>query len=358
MHDPRVTGTVHYAQDVELDGALHARILRSPHAHARIVRIDTSALPDNIVVLLPDDIRTLGKYGCQIKDQTVLATDYVRYAGEPVAAVAAPTREQASEALDLIDVEYEILPAIFDAVEAATEGAQLVHERHHISDNDAAYFGMRPQTGTNICHRFRIRHGDIDEGFAQADVIVEETYHTASAQHVPMEPHASLARWQDHHLEVFTGTQTPFNVRMDLAGIFGLPEKQIRIISPQMGGSFGCKTFVRYEAIVACLARKAGQPVGIILDRSEEWLTLNRHPATIFVKIGARLDGTLVAKQVIRWALPHRGRIVFLTCGSIPFAFILIYRPTGPFAAMAQCNLSGLPSALWICWPSAYISIL
>jgi CO/xanthine dehydrogenase Mo-binding subunit len=160
---------------------------------------------------------------------------------------------------------------------------------------------MRPQHGTNICHRFRIRHGDIDTGFAQADVIVEETYHTASAQHAPMEPHASLAHWVGERLEVFTGTQTPFNVRMDLAGIFSLPEQQVRLISPPMGGSFGSKTFVRYEAIVACLARKAGRPVKIVLDRSEEWLTLNRHPATIHVKIGARYDGTLVAKQVECW---------------------------------------------------------
>jgi CO/xanthine dehydrogenase Mo-binding subunit len=301
MSNPRVTGAIRYAQDVELDGMLHARILRSPYPHARIVRIDTSALPDDVVVLTPDDVHELGKYGCQIKDQTVLPLDRVRYVGDPVAAVAAPTRQRASEALDLIDVEYEELPAIFDTVEAASEGAILVHDQHHISDNDAAYFGMRPQPATNICHRFRIRHGNVDEGFAQADVIVEETYHTASAQHVPMEPHATLAHWIDHRLEVSTGTQTPFNVRMDLAGIFGLPENQVRVIAPPMGGSFGCKTFVRYEAIAACLSRKAGRPVKIVLERSEEWLTLNRHPATVHIKIGARRDGTLVAKQVECW---------------------------------------------------------
>lgn len=298
MSNPRVTGAIRYAQDVELDGMLHARILRSPHPHARIVRLDTSALPDDVVVLTPADVRNLGKYGCQIKDQTVLPLDRVRYVGDPIAAVAAPTRDLASEALDLIDVEYEELPAIFDAEEAITEGAILVHDQHMISDNDAAYFGMRPQSGTNICHRFRIRHGDIDEGFAQADVIVEETYHTASAQHVPMEPHASLAHWIGDRLEVYTGTQTPFNVRMELAGIFGLPEQQVRIISPPMGGSFGAKTFIRYEAIAASLARKARRPVKIVIERSEEWLTLNRHPATVHVKIGARRDGTLVAKQV------------------------------------------------------------
>jgi CO/xanthine dehydrogenase Mo-binding subunit len=301
VSNPRVTGTIRYAQDVELEGMLHARIRRSPYPHARIVRIDTSALPDTVVVLTPDDVRELGKYGCQIQDQTVLPLDRVRYAGDPVAAVAAPTRREADEALDLIDVEYEELPAVYDAVAAVSDGTVLVHEQHNISENDAAYFGVRPQPGTNICHRFRIRHGNIDEGFAQADVIVEETYDIASAQHAPMEPHASLASWSGNRLEVYTGTQTLFNLRMELAGIFGLAEDQVRIVSPPMGGAFGSKTFVRCEAIAACLARKAGHPVKIVLNRNEEWLTLNRHPATIHVKIGARRDGTLVAKQVECW---------------------------------------------------------
>ena len=199
-------------------------------------------------------------------------------------------------------MEYEELPAVFDVLEAAGENAPLVHEQHLLSDNDAAYFGLRPIDGTNICHRFRIRHGDVTVGFGEADVIVEETYHVAGAQHAPMEPHASLARWMGDRLEVWTGTQTPFNLRMDLAGIFDIPEDRIRVISPPMGGSFGAKTFVRLEAIAACLARKAGRPVKIVLDRNEEWLTLNRHPATVRVAIGAKNDGAIVAKRVECWA--------------------------------------------------------
>lgn len=301
MNDPRVTGAMRYAQDVEFEGMLHARILRSPYPHAHVLRVDTSAVPDHIVVLTLDDIRELGKYGCQIKDQAVLAVDRARFAGDPVAAVAAPTRREAEEALSLIDVEYEELPGVYDAVAATLASAPLVHEQHPISDNDAAYFGLRPQQGTNICHRFRIRHGNIQEGFDKAEVIVEETYRTAGAQHAHMEPHASVAFWKGDRLEIWTGTQTPFNLRMDLAGIFGIPEAQIRIVCPPMGGAFGAKTFVRYEAIVACLARKAGRPVKIVLDRNEEWLTLNRHPATLRIKLGARADGTLVAKQVECW---------------------------------------------------------
>ncbi|TME65686.1 MAG: xanthine dehydrogenase family protein molybdopterin-binding subunit [Chloroflexi bacterium] len=301
MSNPRVTGAIRYAQDVEFEGMLHASILRSPYPHARILRVDASAVPDSVVVLTPDDIRDFGSYGCQIQDQTVLPRDRVRFVGDPVVAVAAPTKQEADEALNLIDVEYERLPGVFDAVEAVAEGAPLVHEHHAISENDAAYFGIRPQEGTNICHRFRIRHGDMEEGFKQADVVVEETYRTPGAQHASMEPHASVARWQDGRLEVWTGTQTPFNLRMDLAGIFNISESQIRIISPPMGGAFGAKTFVRTEAIAACLAQKAGRPVKIVLSRYEEWLTLNRHPATLQVKLGARADGTLVAKRVVCW---------------------------------------------------------
>jgi len=302
MPEPRITGFHRYSQDVSLPDMWHAVILRSPYAHARILKVDTSGVPNSVVALGPDDIQETRRYGCQIQDQSVLAVDRARFAGDPVAAVAARTRREAKEALTLIDVEYEEVPGVFDVVEAAAEGAPLVHEKHYISENDAAYFGIRPIAGTNVCHRFCIQHGDIEAGFAQADVVVEETYHTAGAQHAPMEPHASVARWKDDRLEVWTGTQTPFNLRMDLAGIFDIPQERVRIICPPMGGSFGAKTFVRTEGIAACLARKAGRPVKIVLDRGEEWLTLNRHPATVRMRIGALRDGTLVAKQVECWA--------------------------------------------------------
>jgi len=302
MTDMRVTGAVRYSQDVEMEGMLHARLLRSPMAHARVVRVDASAVPEGVVVLLSEDVSDLGGYGPQIKDQEVLPQERVRYAGDVVAAVAAKTVEEAEEAAGLIDVEYEELPAVFDEVKATSERAPLVHETINISENDAAYFGIRPQQETNTCHLFRLRHGDLKAGFGEADVVVEETYHTAGATHVPMEPHAAVARWNGDRLEVTTGTQTPFNMRTDLAGLFGIDEEKVRIISPSMGGSFGAKTFVRTEAIAACLARKAGRPVKVVLRRDEMWMTLNRHPATVRVKIGARSDGTLVASETECWA--------------------------------------------------------
>ena len=302
MSDPRVTGAVRYAQDVELPDMLEARIVRSPYPHARIARVDASALPDGVVVLLPDDVRGLGVYGPQIQDATVLALDVARYAGDPVAAVAARTAREAEQAASLIEIDYEELPAVFDPVEAAGDDAPRVHEIAEVSENEAAYFDLRPQPGTNVCHRFRVRQGDPEAAFEECDVVVEETYRTAGAQHVHMEPHASAARWDGDRLEVWTGTQTPYNLRSDLARIFLMDPERIRIVCPPMGGAFGAKTFVRLEGIAAALARKAGRPVKCVLERAEEWQTLNRHPSVIRVRLGAKADGTLVAARFRCWA--------------------------------------------------------
>ena len=302
MTDARVTGAIRYSQDIRAEGMLHARFVRSPVAHARIVSVDTSAVPEGVVVLRPEDVAELGRYGPQIKDQEALPQERVRYAGDVVCAVAAETPEEADEAVNLVDVEYEELSAVFDERAASASDAPLLHEHAHLSKDDAAYFGIRPQRGTNTCHLFRLRHGDVEAGFEAADAVVEETYRTAGAAHAPMEPNAAVARWDGDRLEVTTGTQTPFNLRTDLAGLLGIDEERVRIISPPMGGAFGAKTFVRTEAIAAALARKAERPVKVVLGHDEMWLTLNRHPATVRVKIGARSDGTLVACEVECWA--------------------------------------------------------
>jgi CO/xanthine dehydrogenase Mo-binding subunit len=299
VSDPRVTGAARYAHDLEEPGMLHARLVRCPYPHARVLRLDASAVTRDCVVLLPDDVRDLGRYGVQIRDQTVLAVDRARYAGDVVAAVAAESPRAAEEAASFVEVEYEELPAVLDVLEAAQPGAPLVHDTHEISSSGAAYFGLRPQPGTNVCHRFRIRHGDVEAGFAAADVTVEETFTTPAAQHAPMEPHACLVRWTGGRLEVRTGTQTPFNLREELVCVFGLEPEEVRVVCLPMGGSFGAKTFLRTEAIAAALARKAGRPVKLVLPRDEEWQTLNRHPAVVRVKLGAQADGTLLAKEVI-----------------------------------------------------------
>ena len=297
MTDARVTGAARYAEDVDLDGQLFARLVRSPCAHARVLAVDAGAVPSGCVTLLPDDVRGLARYGVQIEDETVLALDRVRYVGDVIAAVAAGTPRDAEEAAALVQVDYEEVPAVLDVVEAAAQGAPLVHDEIALASGGAAYFGMRPQPGTNVCHRFQLHHGDVAAAWAQADVVVEETYRTAAAQHAAMEPHACVARWDGDRLEVFTGTQTPFNLREELARIFGLAPDRVRVVVPPMGGSFGAKTFLRAEAIAAALARKAGRPVKLVLPRAEEWQTLNRHAAVVTMKIGALADGTLLALE-------------------------------------------------------------
>ena len=298
--DPRVTGEQAYSVDVARPGMLHAAFVRSPHAHARVIRVDAAELPAGTVALLPADVAGLGRYGCQARDQRVLA-DVARHAGDVVAAVAAPTRAQARAAARLVRVDYEELPAVFDAVLAVAPGAPLLHADAAESAQEAVSIGVRPLPGTNVCHRFRLVSGDAAAAMGTADVVVSAAFRTPSAAHAPMEPHAAVAEWEDGRLTLWTGTQTPFNLRADLAGLFGLEPEAVRIVAPMMGGSFGAKTFVRTEAVVAALARKAGRPVKVVLDRAEEFLTLNRHPATIRVRLGARRDGTLVAKELDCW---------------------------------------------------------
>lgn len=298
--DARVTGTQRYSIDVERPGMLHAAFVRSPHPHARVLSVEASGVDCDCVVLTADDVADTHPYGCQLRDEHVL-TGVARYAGDIVAAVAAPTRAAARAAARRVEVAYEELPGVFDPVSAVAPGAPLLHNEGAHSAGEAVSIGVRPLPGTNVCHRFRLLHGDVATGFAQADVVVQQAFRTPSAAHAPMEPHAAVAEWEDGRLTIWTGTQTPFNMRADLAVAFGIPEERIRIISEIMGGSFGAKTFVRQEAVLAALARKARRPVKVVLDRTEEFVTLNRHPSVIRVRVGARRDGTLVAKELDCW---------------------------------------------------------
>jgi CO/xanthine dehydrogenase Mo-binding subunit len=359
MSDPRIRGAIRYPDDLTVPGMLHARLVRSAYAAARVTGVDTSLVPDGVVVLTPPDVESLGRYGCQISDQHVLA-GIARHAGDPVVAVAAPDEATAREAAGLIEVGYEELPAVFDERAALRDGAPLVHETHPVSESDSAYFGMRPLKGTNVCHRFRIRTAGLPqgepytadpepddecEGFGGAEVIVDETFRVPAVQHVAMEPHACLATWDDGRLEVVTGTQTPFNVRQDLAGLFGLPDTGVRIVCPPIGGSFGAKTFVRTEAIAAALARAAGRPVRLALDRDEEFVTVTRHAATVRIRLGATRDGRFVAKRVWCWA--NTG--AYADCGP-GVAMKMGYAAVGPYrfdhvAVDSYCVYTNLPPA-------------
>ncbi|MCM8749934.1 xanthine dehydrogenase family protein molybdopterin-binding subunit [Thermomicrobiaceae bacterium CFH 74404] len=303
----RVTGRIRFSQDASLPGMLHAAAVRSVVPHGRIARVDTAAaleVPGVVAVVTGEDLRRLPGlrpvYGPQIEDQPVVALDRVRYVGDIVALVAAETPRAAQEAAALVTVEYEELPAVFDPLDALEPGAPLLHElepeRPH--EGTALYFGIRPQFGTNCCNLFRIRRGDVARGFAEADLVLEETFRTPAIQHVAMEPHAALALWEDGRLTVWSGTQTPFNTRQILAGIFGLPVERVRVVVPPMGGSYGCKVFPRIEPQAALLAYVTGRPVKFVLRRDEEFVTLTRHATVVTIRLGLKRDGRITAREV------------------------------------------------------------
>jgi CO/xanthine dehydrogenase Mo-binding subunit len=299
----KVAGQAIYTGDLRLPGMVYAKVLRSPLAHARIRRIDAgkaAALPGVLAILTRDNLDVVSNsFGAYVRDQQILAMDKVRYAGDMVAAVAASDSGIAEEAIQLIEVDYDELPAVFTVEEALKEGAPLVHETlegrkdpgygrggaHIVHDN------------SNICFHFRHQRGDIEEGFRNADRVFEDTFSCPSAQHYPMEPHISIAQFEGDVLTIWSATQSPFPVRQELARIFGLPFSAVRIIVPYVGGGYGAKSGIKTEGIAACLSRMCGRPVRLAFSATETFKTLCQPRATMTVKTGVKKDGTFVARQ-------------------------------------------------------------
>ncbi|MBI2089570.1 MAG: xanthine dehydrogenase family protein [Deltaproteobacteria bacterium] len=290
--EKKVRGQALYTIDLKKEGMLHGRILRSPVPHARLVRVDTSEaarLAGVHAVLSRDDFPEGGPlspfFGRRMKDKTVVALDKVRHVGDVVAAVAAVDVETADQALRLIEVEYDELPLVSDPVAAIeAESPQL--------------FDHLPEIKNNICHHTTLKQGDIDKGFEESDIILEDTFRTPVAQHCHLEPHMALA-WFDEsgRLIVHTGTQTPYGVRKSLAEIFRMPEEQIRVVVPYVGGAYGAKSHLKVEHLAAALAWKAKRPVRIQLRREEVFLTVTKHASVVRMKTGAKKDGTLMARK-------------------------------------------------------------
>jgi CO/xanthine dehydrogenase Mo-binding subunit len=226
----------------------------------------------------------------------------VHHAGAPVAAVAAIDRETAREAARLIEIRYEELPAVTTIEEAIAQNAPLVHDAIDIREQSFPDLVLHRLSGTNYCNHFTLRRGDVDGAFAESDLVVDDVFRMPGAQHVPMETHAVVAEFAGTGaLTVWSATQTPYLVRAQLAETFGLPESRVRVIVPTLGGGYGAKTYPKLEPLVAALARKAGRPVKLVLDRDEEFVTIRKHDALIHIRTGARRDGTLVARQVEVW---------------------------------------------------------
>ena len=283
----KVTGGARYVADLTVPGMLVARALRSPFAHARIVRIDTSRAREvpgvRAVVTGADNEGRL--WGASIKDQPVLALDVVRYVGEEVAAVAALDLEAAEEALNLIEVEYEELPAVFHPLDALAEGAPILH----------------PARGTNVASRLHVTRGDVERGLAEADLVIEDVFQSAVQFHGSIETIGTIAEYSaPGKLTVWMNTQTPVPARGRIALALGLDERNVRVIQPHIGGGFGGKNCDDNNAMIAgLLAIKTGRPVKMINRREDEFLASRPRVAMrVEIAMGFRSDGTITGKRL------------------------------------------------------------
>lgn len=323
-HDARdkVTGAAKFVDDLQFRPVLYAKIFRSPYAHARIISIDTSAAEQvpgvKTIITGRDCANSIGLY---LVDKTVYAFDRVRFVGEPVAAVAADSIEAAEEAIKLIRVEFEELPGIFDPVSGLRAGGlfgtldEAVSQAAHTKTDPAAYGTLLheniadyscapfifPKPGTNISNHFKLRKGDMEKGFGEADVTVENVFYVPHIQHSQIEPHAAIAHMdQAGKLTLWASSQSPNAVRKLIAEAFKLPLTKIRVITPYVGGGFGGKAGVTCEALVVPLAmRLPGYHIKLTLTREEVFqCTFVRQGLVAKIKTGAKADGRIMAQEV------------------------------------------------------------
>ncbi len=303
----KVTGRVQYVADIPAKGLLHAKLLRSPHAHAKIVSIDVSAakaLPGVRAVLTAKDIPHLKKKA-PTRAHAVLAIDRVVFMGQPVAAVAADELSIAEEALDLIKVEYQVLPASIDPLKAMQPGAPPVADAGTEADTSEALAhsavaiakSEAPAKAVNISQQARLQRGDPAAGFAQSDHVLEKTYRVPMVHQGYLEAHAVLAEWDRNGLlTLWASTQGSFNTRSEVADVLGIPENRIRVIPVECGGGFGGKIRALCEPITAVLAQVTKRPVRYVMTRREELEAGMPAPQVIIkLKTGVKRDGTLMA---------------------------------------------------------------
>jgi CO/xanthine dehydrogenase Mo-binding subunit len=296
----KVTGAAVYAADFALPGMLCGRIFRSAEVHARIVRLDLSrarAVPGVRAVISAADVPDV-LFGGGLKDEPVFARDKVRYAGQPVAAVAAATPEAADAALAAIEVSYAPLPAVLDLEAALAPGAPLIHERWR----DYTAIPILDRDG-NVCNRARIVVGDVERGFEEADRVFEHRFRTGMVHQGYTEPRAAVAAWDTSGtVTVWSNTQLPFDVQNTLAEILQLPPSKIRVVVPGVGGGFGGKLRVGVEHFAAFLARKTGRPVKVMTSSEEELTAAYPRQGTIVeLKTGVTRDGRITAKSGRIW---------------------------------------------------------
>jgi CO/xanthine dehydrogenase Mo-binding subunit len=304
----KVTGRAVFGADATMSGQIVGKVLRSPHAHARIVSIDTSKaekLPGVKSVITAADLPNIaseeafmGEGPMNFRDLSlnVIARGKVLYEGHVVAAVAAMSDAIADAALAAIDVKYEVLPHVIDVEEAMAPGAPILHD-----DLFTAGETPKPTKPSNVAKKVRFTIGDVEAGFAAADVIVEQRYTTAPVHQAYIEPHAVVAAWSaDEQCTIIASSQGHFMIRSYCAKLLGIDISNIRVVPAEIGGGFGGKTVVYLEPLALALSRKAGRPVKMVMTREEVFrATGPTSGAVVEVKIGATKDGKITAAQAV-----------------------------------------------------------
>ena len=286
-----VQGRAKFVADMPAE--LHVKILGSPHAHAMIKSIDTSEaekLEGVVAVLTYQDVPK--RLMPRANQRALYILDpHLRHVGDEVAAVAATSKEIAEKALELIKVEYEVLPAVFDPEEAAKEDAPRIYPEGNVY---GPQFGALEEKGIN--EPTLLEWGDIDKGFAEADIVVEDKFEVKPQVQSALEPYVCLASWEGDELTLWSSTQTPTEVQKGVAYALGMPVSKVRVISKWVGGGFGGKYLNRHQPIAALLSKKAGgKTTKLVLTREESLVTAKRFGAKVYVKMGAKKDGTITA---------------------------------------------------------------
>src|SRR5437899_2802005 len=302
----KVTGRAEYVHNLRLPGMLYGKIVRSTVAHGRIVKLDVSAvqaLEGVYRVVTIDDVHKVVPnpfYGPAFHDQPILASGKVHYVGEPVAVVLARDPHVAEAAAQLVEAEYEELPAVFEEVEAMTSKA-IVHDELKPAGTFPDLKHLKGKRDTNVALDFHLRRGDVAVALAQADHVFEHTFRTQQVLHLPLEPYVSIGEPTDTGLTIHTASQSPSFVRIEIARLLGWPENKVRVKVPYLGGGFGAKIYIKLEALVAALALLVRRPVKISLTMEEQFYTLTKHASTFRIKSGVSKDGRITARRCEIW---------------------------------------------------------
>ncbi|HIL31669.1 MAG TPA: xanthine dehydrogenase family protein molybdopterin-binding subunit [Dehalococcoidia bacterium] len=307
----KVVGSAKFGADTQLSGMLHGKVLRSPYAHAKILGIDTSkaeALPGVTAVVTSKDFPIIGNVtidlaegGSRLLAEHIMAADKARYKGHAVAAVAATSAHIAEAALELIEVDYEVLKPVLSIKDAMADDAPLLHE-NLTTHFKIERFARGDDTGaqSNIASHIQHKLGDIEKGFAEADVILEREFTTQTVHQGYIEPHASTATWAgDGRLTIWTCTQGAFAIRSSCSAILDIPESRIKVIPTEIGGGFGAKATTYLEPVAAILSKKSGRPVKVIMSRKDVFEGTGPAAASwMKTKIGATNAGKITAAQL------------------------------------------------------------